>query len=392
MKSLATLLNLSTTLTQNLTSVNQSLMLQIMGDQHRYLIQKYFDNERSFQTTTVGGMSLTLTGSLAVNATTATLTAVWAYPTAQQLVNFSNSDQRTALFTNGSASISWTGGLSATATTAISTVGVQKYAIPAVISKIKNNTISIGQLKYVPAPVETRQEWDLLNFLPYTSNIVNYFFIYNGFVEFFPIPSSTGNIIQFNYKARIPDFSSAFLFSSAAGAAFSAGATAFDYQKGTLSGIAAGSTSITGVSSAWNSTGGFPLNTDVSYYNLFLVINAPYGEGIWYPISQFNSDTSLTLATPIINAPSATAANAFYSIAQLPILSEDFHDMLVDGALMRYYTNIKKDAEAFKMHDESYKTRLALLENYAGTKTINVDLGSSPQLLNPNLFYFGNGQ
>ncbi len=258
------------------------------------------------------------------------------------------------------------------------------------VSKLKIPQIFVGQLRYIPAPVETIQEWRTLNTLPYTSNIVNYFFIYNGAVEFFPIPSSTGLIIQFDYKERVPDFSTAFLFSDASGAAFSAGSSVFDYQKGSLSGIAAGSTSITGTTTAWNATGKFPLNVDVSYYNLYLVINAPYGEGIWYPISQFNSDTSLTLALPIVNAPSTTAATGSYSIAQLPVLSEDFHDMLPQGALKMYFGSVRKDPEQYAMFKGEYEIREKMLEDYAGTKTVNVDLGGNIPMNNPNLYIYAN--
>lgn len=387
MKSLATLVNLATSLSQNTSAANQLLMLQLINDQHRYLLQDFFDNERSFQTTTVGGASLTLTGSLSANATSATLTATWAYPTVQQLVNFSNSDQRLVLFTNGSAAISWTGGLSSSATTAISSIGVQKYAIPAMISKVKNDFIQVGQLRYVPAPVQTRDEWDRLNFLPYTSDIVNYFYIYNGFVEFFPIPSTTGNIIQFNYKARVPDFSTGFLFSSASAAAFSAGSTAYDYQKGTLaSGLTVGSTAITGAATAWTY---FPQNVDVSYYNLYLNIAPLGGDGFWYPISQFTSDTTLTLATPLIFAPASTAAT--YSIAQLPVLQEDFHDMIVYGALKTYFNSIVKRKDTYTLYKDMYDERYTALDKYAGTKSTNVDLGAQPQMVNPNLFLYGNG-
>lgn len=384
------LLNLFTSLSQNTTAANQLFGIQMMTDRHRYFLQRYFDNERTFQTTTVGGMSLTLTGSLAANATSATLTATWAYPTVQQLTNFSNSDQRTALFTNGSAAITWVGGLSSTATTAISTVGVQKYAIPAVISKIKNSTINVGQLKYVPAPVMTRTEWDLLNFLPYTSQIVNYFFLYAGNVEFFPIPSSTGNIITFNHKSRVPDFSTSFLFSDTSGTAFVAGSPAFDYQAGSLSGITLGSTSITGSGTSWNTTGKFPLNTDVSFNNLYLVINPPSGDGLWYPISQFNSDTSLTLSLPILSAPSTTTAAHGYAIAQMPVLSEDFHDILPYDSLKTYFASVKKDAQMFKLYQSLVQERQDMMEEYLSDKTVNIDLGASPQLINANLYPFAN--
>jgi len=384
MKTFPQILNLATSLTQNTTAANQALMRTLMDSQHRFLIQKYFDNERSFQTTTVGGMDLTLTATPSAGDTTATLTAVWAYPTVTQYGNFSNGDQRAILFTTGSASIAWTGGLTNAATTNLTTVGVQKYAIPAVISKITNDTVNVGQLRYVPAPVQTRQEWDLLNFLPYTSDIPNYFFIYQGNLEIWPIPSTTGNLITFNYKARVPDFS--FLW-AAGGSTWTPGAVPTDYTTGTIATATVGSTAITGTSTSWSTTGKFPLNTDVSFFNLYLRIDPPKGDGMWYPISQFTGETSLTLSLPIINAPSVSGAT--YTIGQMPLLNEDFHDMLPYGSARTYSMSIKKDESMHKMFTEMYGEMLKMLEDYAGSKTINVDLQATPMMTNPNLYFSG---
>jgi hypothetical protein len=465
MKSFANLLNLYTSVTQNGSSDNQSFGQQLMGDQHRFLIEKYFDNERQFFTTTVGAMNLAITGTLNVSALSATLTGSWNYqngtqgviftnlaawttatttvtlalnatsgtlsinwtgPTGLQSVTFNNTNQdvRDVSFTNGSTAISWTPPLTGATTTtsltfnatsqsvqvtfdnssttinwttpltygisntAITTAGFQKYAIPANISKLTNSTISIGQLRFVPAPVQTREAWDRLNFLPYSSDIPNYFFIYNGFVEFWPLPSTTGNTIAFNYKGRIPEFSTAFLFSDTSGTAYVAGQTVFDYQNGAITTAAVGSVNITGTGTSWNTTGKFPLNVDVSAYNLYLIINAPYGDGIWYPIQQFNSDTTLVLAKPIQNAPAISNVAHNYSIGQLPVLSEDFHDMLVYGAAMTYYNSIVPDQNRFRLYEKMYAARLELLSEYAGTKQVNYNLGEQPAMLNPNNYPF----
>ncbi len=372
MKTYTTLKSLGTNLSNNTSTENDSLLGQLISDQHRYLVQKYFDNERTYQTVTIGAADLTLTAPPTINATSATLTAAWTSISCHQKVVFSNSDQREVYFTQGSAAITWQVGLTAAATTAISTIGVQFYPLPANISKIKNDTITVGQLVYTPAPVQTIQEWTLLNALPYTSDIPGYFYIYQNQVGFFPIPSTSGNIIGFNYKGRVPDLSFA------------------DYKTGSLSGITVGSNAITGVATTWNSVGLFPLNTDLSFFNLFLKINPPQGDGLWYPIQQFNSDTSLTLQSPIQTAPSATSAATpnGYIIGQLPVLQEDFHDMLVYGALKTYFTSIVKDPDKFKMYDGMYAERLQLLEQYAGTKSVNVDLGQQPIQTNPNLFLY----
>lgn len=373
MKSFSTLKSLFTSLSQNTSTENDTLGGQLINDQHRYLIQKYFDNERTVTISTIGSMSLTLTGSLSIGAVSATLNAVWSYPTYKQYVNFSSGEQRYALFTNGSATITWSDPLTAVATTAISSLGVQDYNIPATVSKIKNDTINVGQLKFQPTFVQTRQEWDNINFLPYNSDIPNYCFIYNGKLSIFPIPSTTGNIITFNYKTRVADLS------------FS------DYSTGSIAtgGATGGSPSITGTGTAWSTGALYPTGPDISYYNLNLKINPPFGDGIWYPISSVNSEVTLTLGLPIVNAPKVIIGST-YTIGQLPLLSEDFHDMLVYGALKVYYSSIVENEAKYKEYDALYKERLDLLAEYAGTKQVNVDLGNQPQPVNPNLFIYGN--
>lgn len=461
MYSLAKLVNTFSTLAQNINPLNQNYGIQFLSDQHRYTIQKYFDNERSFQTATIGSQSLTLTAYPNAGDTAATLSSIWPYASGSQLVNFTGttvtvettaplsigdtsatltapwsytsaaasvtinttfsngmvipvtytidstditwsealtsaastsittvqvSDQRMCTFQSGSAEIYWTPALDSMSTNAIGTVGFQSYAIPAVISKISNDTVNVGQLKFVPIPIQTIDEWEKLNFLPYNSDIPGYFFIYNGQLKLFPVPSTTGNLITFNYKSRVGDFSTAFLFSDASGTAFVPGQTAFDYQKGTLTSLSVGSTTVIGSSTSWNTTGKFPLNTDVSFFNLYLIINPPYGDGIAYPISQFNDDTTLTLALPLVNVPSDTGTS--YTIAQMPLLQEDFHDMLVYGALRTYFASIVSNGEKFKQFDGMYNTRLTLLEEYAGTKSVNVNLGSRYGMKNANRYIY----
>ena len=348
-------------------------MGQLINDQQRYLIEKYFANERTVTTSTIGGEDLTLTGALVAGDVSATLTSAWTYPTNSQLVNFSSGEQRNVLFTQGSAAVTWQVALTESATTAISTVGVQYYSIPANVSKIKNNTINVGQLKYQTIPVMSRQEWDFINTLPYTSDIPQYSFIYNGQLGIWPIPSTTGNVLSFNYKTRVADFS------------FS------DYSTGTLdtAGMVAGSTTVTGLSTSWLTTGLYPSGVDIGYYNLYIRANPPYGDGIWYPISRFNSNTSLTLALPVVNAPNITNATT-YTIGQMPLLEEDFADMLVYGALKTYFSTIVKDQVKFEQFEAMYKERLELLADYAGTKTFNVDLEGDLVGSNPNLYLYAN--
>jgi hypothetical protein len=354
-------------LTQNLTTNNVNLGGVLVNNQHRYYIQKYFDNERTYTTVTIGPQTLTLTGTLAIGAVTGTLNTAWTSITCQQLVVFSKSDQRTVIFTQGSTNIFWQTGLTAVTTTSVSALGVQSYPIPANVSKIKNDSITVGQLVYQPAPVQSIQEWTQLNAIPYTSDIPAYFFIYQNNVNFWPIPSTSGNIITFNYKARVADMTYA------------------DFSTGTIA-LTAGSNAIAGTGTTWNSVGTYPLNVDLSYANLMIKAVPPGGDGLWYPIQQFTSDFALILNLPIVNAPLTSGVN--YVIGQFPLLQEDFHDILIYSSLAIYFSTIVQDESKFKMYDALTKEREDLMKAYLGTKSVNVDLGQQPISNNPNLFLF----
>ncbi len=77
-----------------------------------------------------GVISDTLTGTVAMGATTATLTSVWQRVDGVYATKFSNGQVKNVTYTNGSANISWTGGLTSGATAAITiTLPTQWYGI-----------------------------------------------------------------------------------------------------------------------------------------------------------------------------------------------------------------------------------------------------------------------
>ncbi len=376
MKSFSTLSSSFTDQSGNSSSTNATRGKQWINDEHRYLLQKYFDNVFSVTLATVGGGSYTLTGSLSAGGVTATLTASWTLTTGYQLVNFSSGEQRNVLFTNGSTGISWAQQLTQSATTAISTTGQQYYNLPANVSKIKDLTITVGQLKFTPGQILTQADWDSVNFLPYTSDIPQYVFVTVDptgapVIGVFPIPSTTGNVITFNTKRRIADMTYA------------------DYSTGTIAGTA-GSTAITGTATSWNTTGFFPLTTDLTFLNLFIQVTPPKGDGIWYQIRRFTDDTHLVLVNPLINTPLNPLTGATYTIGQFPLLQEDFHDMILYRPLELYFGSVKVDEKQYSMYQGLRKDKMALLDDYAGTREVNVDLGSAPNPINPNLFIYAN--
>lgn len=363
MKSYTTLRNLAGTLSQNNSSTNLTLFDQLINDAHRYLIQKYFSNEGTYSITTVGAQSLTLTGTLVSGAISGTLSTAWLYYTTSVVVTFSNSQIRNCRVQNGSTSITWDAPLTATATASISVQGLQFYPLPPNYSKLKDLTINVGSLKYTPKEILTRQEWDQLNVFPYYGDIHNNFFIYpggdhGGQVGIWPIPSTTGNLITFNYKLRIPDLSLA------------------DYATGTVS-VAQGAVSVTGSGTIFIPT------TNSSLESRWIQIAPPKGDNLWYQISNVDSTTGLTFYQPY-QGVSVTAGT--YIIGQMPILAEDFHDMLLYKPLYTYFSSVNKDSDKAKQFNELYQERLQLLEKYSGSNTFDVNLGRRPQYINPNLF------
>lgn len=361
------LVNMFSSLSLNPSTANATLGGILLNDQHRQLILKYFDTERQFTMLSIGPQTLTLTTStLASGSTSATLTAAWPTTsiTCQQLVVFSDGEQRNVNFTQGSTAISWQSPTTAVQTSAsISTIGVQSYPLPANVSKIKNPTITIGQLQYTPAPVQSIQEWTKLNALPYTSSIPAYFYVYNNQLNFFPIPSASGELITIYCQINVADM------------------TYTDYSTGTISSMSIGSNSITASGSNWAS---FPQNVDLTFANLFLTVAPPGGDGLPYQIQSFQSATALTLLKPVVNAPNVSGAS--YTIGQYPLLAPDFHDAILYGALRIYFASVVEKPEKFSLYSGLFKEKTDLMEFYLSTKQINVDLSVTPVLMNPNLF------
>lgn len=375
MKSWTALKTLFTTLSQNNSATNQSLAGILINDQHRYLLLKYFDNERIFTILTLGPKSLTLTGSLSIGAVSATLNATWDGTSCQQLVLFSSSEQRLVNFIQGSVAVTWTPALTATATTAISTMGVQSYPLPANVSKLKNSTITIGQLVYTPAPVQSIQEWTKLNALPYSAAYPAYFFVYGGgsgqgqaTISFWPIPSTDNYPVTLYGQIAIADMSYE------------------DYTTGSIaaSGMVAGSNAVVGSATSWDTA--FPNNTNLTFANLFITANPPKGDGMPYQVQMFNSGTTATLIKPVVNAPNISGAT--YLIGQYPLLDSNFHDAIVYGALRIYYQSIVKDTDRFALYDRLFGEKTEQMKYYLSNKQVNVDLSPTPTQANPNLYFW----
>jgi len=347
----------------NKSSDNLTRGSKLANIEHRYLLQKYFNNEGTFSISTVGEQTLASTGALSSGDKSATLSTAWLYHTTVTSVTFSNGDVRQVQFTAGSTTMTWAVGLSDDATTVLEVGGCQFYPTPPNYSKLKTVTITIGALKWTPTEVLSREEWDKLNVFPYYADIPNNFFVYpggdkGGQVGIWPIPSTTGNTITYNYKFRIPDLSIA------------------DYTTGTVA-VTNGSKTITGTTTVWTPT------TNRQLESRWIKISESKGDNLWYQIESISAAGTLTLYQPY---QGIDVSGGSYTIGQMPLLMEDFQDMLIWKPLMFYWSTIVDDPQKFKNFEGLYNQKLKQLDEYAGSKTINVNLGRRPLSRNPNLY------
>lgn len=434
--------SLYTDLSQNSSAANQTRFNTIANIEHRYLLQKYFNNEGSYSIPTVGAVTYSLTSVPAVNAVSATLAVAWAFTSGNVQVTFSDGEVRNVLFTNGStaitwqvpltgtqfqttavipaaatsatltsawstatqtsttvfsdgstksvtytlnsATISWAGGLSqavsayvntSVITIALSIGGQQFYRMPPNYSKLKDVTITVGQLQWTLTEVLTRSEWDNLNVFPYYASIPSKFFIYpggdhGGKIGIWPIPSTTGNNLTFNYKFRVPDLSIA------------------DYTTPGTIAVANGATTVTGAGTSWQVT------TNAGNESRWLQIApnataANSGDNLWYQIASIDSATSLTLYQPYQGTSVTAAPAGGYTIGQMPLIAEDFQDMLVWKVLTYYFSSIVDNPKKFAEFGSMYDTKLKLLQEYSGSNTINVNLSPKRAFRgNPNNFVY----
>lgn len=441
MISFTTQSNIFTDLSQNTTASNVIRGAYLMNIEHRYLLQKYFANEGSFSIQTVGasqvsmtsglglgainallisawnyqtsvipvtfvdgenrnilftngsttiqwdvpivGNQIALTTSPASGATSATLNSPWTFNTTTQQIQFGSGETKTTTLTKGSSAISWTGGLNqaesayfftsiigatfGTGYQVLSIGGVQFYPFPPNYSKLKDVTITVGNLKWTLDEIRTREEWDKLNVFPYYADIPKNFFIFPGGdragqIGIWPIPSTTGNIITYNYKFRVPDLSIA------------------DYITGTLS-VNQGSTAVTGAGTSWTVT------TNPQLESRWIQIPQPTGDNLWYQVASVNSTSSITLYQPY---QGINVSGGSYTLGQMPLIAEDFQDMLYLKALMTYYNSIVLDKGKYDGFKEDYDKKLSLLNEYSGSNTVQVNLSRRYQQRNPNVYPYGN--
>lgn len=248
--------------------------------------------------------------------------------------------------------------------TTIMTVSQQQfYNLPFDYSKNKTDTVTTGNLKWTPTEVLSRVKWDQLNVFPYYADFPSNFFIWNGQLGFWPIPSTAGNTITYNYKRRVTDL------------------TFTDYTTGTVS-ATNGATNITGSGTGFVANF-LPVAGSVLPLNLWLKITPPSGDGNWYQISSLDSATSLTLTN---SYQGGSTSGASFVIGQVPVLLEDFHELIVFDTLRTYFSTVVDNPKKKEEFTEAFNEGVAKMDDYLADKTVNVNLRTYINTQNPNIY------
>jgi len=235
------------------------------------------------------------------------------------------------------------------------------YELPADFDKMNTVTITSGSTKYNPTPLKSRDDYDFMTESTQTSDIPQYYFIYDNTLYFWPTPSSAGNTITMNYKKRVVDLSQA------------------DYTTGTITTATNGDETIVGDSTVWVA----------GMAGRYIRITAPTGDHKWYKIASVTNNTNLELDVPYVGT-SIAAGSATYTIGEMSVIPEKYQIAPVYHAAATYWMTNNESGRAsnfMEMFEQSRKS----MKFEESKKTTNSVLNNVNKnvIRNPNLFING---
>lgn len=228
--------------------------------------------------------------------------------------------------------------------------------------------------RYTPREVTSRADWDRLNLSTFDSDIPEYWFVLNGQVGLWPRPASTGNTIYVQQKTRAVDLNAA------------------DYTTGTISTTVttAGVTTVTGASTVWSTS-------MIGRYIRITATDAAatlVGDGVWYEIAGVASTTSMTLVRAY-GGTAIAAATAAYTLSQMPLLPEAFHDLPWLASAGDYWS--KEGDKRAKYYIDTHghpamgnlpatgKVKELIAAYSSASTSMVIDEGMEREIINPNL-------
>lgn len=383
MKSYTSLRSFYGSLTLDTSTTNLNLGSQLMNDEYRHILAlrdwPFLHRLRTMTTyaptstfTAVEGTDvctaastiLTTTGTEVVLSSTTTLPAGLSTSTTYYMIYQSSTTFKLA--TSLANALAGTAiDITDTGTgTHTATVKTRFQPLPYDVELVESIAVTVSDTVYSPNPVPNRRFWDQINGSDQSSDIPEWWFADGqGKLGFFPRPASSGNVIDIHAKVRVPDLNVA------------------DYTTGTVDIVTNGSVKVTGSGTSWTT----PMvgrwiritHSDTA---------ASSGDGEWYEIAAVESTTVLHLARPYGGRSLTTGAAAAYTIGQMPLLPETFHDTPAykAAAIYWYRAGEKSKGDAYS---EIHKNHMAeLLLNWGSLNTdMVIDSGDDESVINPNL-------
>lgn len=258
--------------------------------------------------------------------------------------------------------------------TLITIASQQFYNLPYDCDQVREIAVIVSSKRYVAKQSPDRAHWDALNASSFTSDIPQWYFTFAGQLGLWPTPATAGNTINVTQKTLVIDLNMA------------------DYTTGTITSTVttAGVTTVTGSSVVWSSSmvGRWIriTNTDAA---ATLV-----GDGLWYEIASVPTSTTLTLVRAY-GGTAIAAATAAYTIGQMPLLPEAYHDLPWIYATGQYWTKEADERGAsylaqhgsFGEGGQLATGRIAeLIRNWSSPNAdMVIDDGRDQEFINPNL-------
>jgi len=208
----------------------------------------------------------------------------------------------------------------------------QSIKLPAYTHKPQSVYVTVGSYRYTPIEVTNRRDWDKLNSTTTNSDICTHYFVYDGSIELFPIPVTSGNTVTFNARRKAKDLTIA---DTSGSAVITTIAT---------SGVV---TTVTQSDSDWG-TGMIGQYIKIAPTNA-----AKGGDGQWYEIASVPTASTLTLVKTYGGTAIATAT-ADYTIGQLSLIPEPHDSLPVFEALKIYYASVDPDVKKSELYAKMF--------------------------------------
>lgn len=241
----------------------------------------------------------------------------------------------------------------------------QAYTLPYDTEQVREVAVVSGSTRYTPDEAPSIEFWNDLNSTSYTSDIPEYWIVQAGQLQLWPTPASSGSTIRITQKTKVIDLSAA------------------DYTDGTVADIANGATTVTGSGTTWTSAmAGRYLRIDDGDYH-------------WYEISSVTNSTTIELVREY-GGTTISGGSSAYTIGQMPLLPEAYHDLPWNYAAGMYWFKEKDsrgkvmlDAHGYFPQGSTPATgRIGqLIQNYSSHSTDMVidDGDDRNRVVNPNL-------